>query len=66
MKCLQLSRDVDICVSVDVKLIHKKPANDNLEDELRRLDAQTRAKHLGAGFESRIAQTIADELSPKD
>lgn len=66
MKCLQLSRDVDICVSVDVKLIYKKPANDNLEDELRRLDAQARAKHLGAGFESLIAQTIADELSPKD
>ena len=66
MKCLPLNRDVDICVSVDVKLICKKAADDDLENELRRLDDQARARHLGAGFETLIAQAVVDELCPKD
>ena len=67
MKCIPLSHDVDICVSGDVKLIYKKKTtNDDLENELRRLNAQARAKHLGAGFESHIARTVMEKLSSNE
>ena len=66
MKCLSLNSDIDVCVSVDVKLIYKKPGSGDLDDELRRIDDRSRAKHLGTGFEARIAQTIADELAGRD
>lgn len=66
MKCLPLEDDIDICVSVEVKLIYKKSAGDDLEVELRRIDTRSRAKHLGAGFEDRIARAVVDELTRKE
>ena len=66
MKCLPLNRDVDICVSVDVKLIYKKSNQDDLENELRRKNTHARAKHLGDGFEAHIARTVLEALSSND
>ena len=63
MKCLPIEDRVDVCVSVDVKLIYRKPGRGDLRDELIRKEAQLKARHIGSQHEAAIAETVRQALT---
>ena len=66
MKCTQINPDVDICVTVDVKLIYRRPHDGEIRTELVRNDAVRKARYLGSKFEAEIAGNLADAMQAED
>ena len=62
MKCISLADDLDVCVTVKVKVIHKSDPTGDLADELLRKDTKLKADYVGKSFEEDIAETIKDKL----
>jgi len=63
MKCLPIEDRVDVCVSVDVKLIYRKPGQGDLRSELLRKEVQLKARHIGSQHEAAIAETVRQALA---
>jgi hypothetical protein len=66
MKCLPLHEFVDLCVSVDVKLIYRKPGTGDLRFELVRREAQLKAQHVGRTQEAAIAEAVRTAMAEED
>jgi hypothetical protein len=66
MKCTKVTPEVDICVTVDVKLIYKRRHDGDIKTELIRNDAVRKARYLGSKFEPQIARNLADALQEED
>ena len=58
MKCIELQKGVDICVTVQVKLIDRGKRESSIQDELMRDEMQHKAAYLGGKEESDIAERI--------
>jgi hypothetical protein len=63
MKCLPIEGRVDVCVSVDVKLIYRTPGRGDLRAELIRKEAQLKARYIGSQQEAAIAETVRQALA---
>jgi hypothetical protein len=63
MKCLPIEDRVDVCVSIDVKLIYRTPGRGDLRAELIRKEAQLKARHIGSQHEATIAETVRQALA---
>jgi hypothetical protein len=66
MKCIEVQPGVDLCVSVDVKLIYKVAGTGDIRQELIRNDAIRMAKHRGARFEEEIVRKVGEEMAGQD
>jgi hypothetical protein len=66
MKCLQVAEGVDVCVTVNVKLIYRKKKTDDIKLELIRNDAMRMAQHMGSREEAAMAAKIKDGLGEVD
>ncbi|RPJ70530.1 MAG: hypothetical protein EHM15_11655 [Desulfobacteraceae bacterium] len=66
MKCLPLHELVDVCVSVDVKLIYRKPGTGDLRFELVRREAQLKAQHIGRTQEAAIADAVRTAMAEEE
>jgi hypothetical protein len=63
MKCIELNTEIDICVTVTVKLIEKKAADDSLSEALQKKENSRQAQFIGAKHEESIAEEIKKALS---
>jgi hypothetical protein len=66
MKCLPVNASVDVCVSVDVKLIYRTPSSGELRDEVVRREAQLKAKYAGSTHEAMIAEAVCAALAGEE
>ncbi len=66
MKCLPLHELVDVCVSVDVKLIYRKPGTGDLRFELVRRESQLNAQHIGRTQEAAIADAVRTAMAEEE
>lgn len=66
MKCLPINARVDVCVSVEVKLIYRTPGTGDLRFELVRREAQLKAKHIGSTHEAAIAETVRAAMAEEE
>jgi hypothetical protein len=66
MKCLPINAGVDLCVSVEVKLIYRAPGSGELRDELVRREAQLKAKYAGTTHEAAIAEAVRAALAGEE
>jgi hypothetical protein len=62
MKCLKLNSQMDVCVTVNVKVIFHTPPKDDLQDALERNEIKLKSQHLGAKHEAAIAADIKAQL----
>jgi hypothetical protein len=62
MKCLKLNQQMDVCVTVNVKVIFHKAREDNLLDAVQKKETILKAQHLGAQHEEAIAADIKAQL----
>ncbi|MCU0561351.1 MAG: hypothetical protein MUD16_14305 [Desulfobacterales bacterium] len=62
MKCLPVNARVDVCVSVDVKLIYRQPASGDLREEVVRREARLKASYAGTCHEAQIAEAVRAAL----
>jgi hypothetical protein len=62
MKCLSVNDQMDVCVTVSVKVIFMKSASGELEEELARKDTRLRAEYLGRTHEEAIARKLREDL----
>ena len=62
MKCIGVNDDLDVCVTVRVKMIYKSDSTGDLADELIRKDDKLKAEYAGQSFEQDIAETIKEKL----
>jgi len=63
MKCIAVSDDLDVCVTVKVKMIYKSDPTGDLADELLRKDTKLKADYVGQSFEMDIAERIKGKLT---
>lgn len=63
MKCIGVNDDLDVCVTVRVKMIYKSESTGDLADELIRKDDKLKADHVGQSFEEDIAERIKERLT---
>jgi hypothetical protein len=66
MKCLPINARVDVCVSVDVKLIYRTPGSGDLREEVVRREAQLKAKYVGTAHEAQIAEAVRAALADEE
>jgi hypothetical protein len=66
MKCTPITPDIDVCVTVEVKLIYKRPHDGDIKTELIRNDALRKARYLGSKFEAEIAAHLAGAMPAED
>jgi len=62
MKCISVNDDLDVCVTVKVKMIYKFDSTGDLAGELLRKDTTLKADDVGHSFEEDIAETIKVRL----
>lgn len=69
MICLQVNKEMDICIRIEAKVVFKKKPSGQIEDEVYRNDTKLRAEYLARGFEAEIAEKVraalAEELGGK-
>jgi len=63
MRCISVHDDLDVCVTVKVKMIYKAASTGELGDELLRRDTKLKADYVGQSFEQDIAERIKAKLS---
>jgi hypothetical protein len=66
MKCLKLNSQMDVCVTVNTKLIFHRSSKDDLQNALQRNELMLRAQHLGVKHEASIAADIKAQLLKED
>jgi hypothetical protein len=62
VKCLKINDQVEVCVTVSVKLIHRGPQEGDVRSELARLEAERKASYLGTRHEEPVAGAIRDAM----
>ncbi|CAB5090190.1 hypothetical protein D3OALGA1CA_858 [Olavius algarvensis associated proteobacterium Delta 3] len=62
MKCIPVTDEMDVCVTVRVKMIYKSSPTGELDEELLRKDTKLKADDVGHSFEGDIAETIKVRL----
>lgn len=58
MKCIELENGIDVCVTVQVKLIDRRKRENSIQNELMRNEMKQKAAYLGGKEESKIAENI--------
>ncbi len=66
MKCLPINASVDVCVSIDVKVIYRTPGSGELREEVVRREAQLKARHVGTTHEKAIAEAVCAALTGEE
>jgi len=62
MICLNVTEDVDVCITINAKLIFKTKASGTLEEEVSRKDNQLRGEYIARQFEPEIAEKVREKL----
>jgi hypothetical protein len=63
MICLNVNEEMDICITIEAKVIFKKKATGELADEVFRQDTKLRAEHLARQHEAEIADRVRKQLA---
>jgi len=62
VKCISVNNELDVCVTVKVKMIYKSDPTGDLADELLRKDTKLKADYVGQSFEQEISERIKERL----
>ncbi len=63
MICFSVTEEMDVCVTIETKVIFKKKAGGELEEEVFRKDTQLRAEYAGRQFEAEVAEKVKKRLA---
>ena len=63
MICRSVTEDMDVCITIDAKVIYKKKASGKLEEEVLRKDNQLRCEYIARQFEPEIAEKVLEKLA---
>jgi hypothetical protein len=63
MICLNVTEAMDVCITIDAKVIYKKKASGELEEEVFRKDTQLWGEYIARQFEPEIAEKVRKKLA---
>ena len=63
MICLDVTEDVDVCITIHAKVIFKNKASGELEEEVLRQDTKLRGEYIARQFEQEIAEKVRETLA---
>ena len=63
MICLNVTEDMDVCVTINAKVIFKKKASGKLEEEVLRQDTKLRGEYIARRYEQEIAEKVREKLA---
>lgn len=63
MICLNVTEDMDVCITISAKVIFKKKASGTLEEEVSRKDNQLRGEYIARRFEPEVAEKVRERLA---
>ena len=63
MICLNVTEDMDVCITINAKIIYKKKASGELEEEVFRKDNQLRGEYIAHQLEPEIAEKVREKLA---
>jgi hypothetical protein len=66
MKCTRIKDGVEVCVTVNVKLIYPAPPGGDIRTELARNEAIRKAQYIGTKCEQQIVETIKQQMIAED
>lgn len=68
MICQPISDEIDVCVTIEAKVVFKKTSSGDLGEAVFRKDARLRAEYMARQFEAEIVEKVrsrlAEELRP--
>jgi hypothetical protein len=63
MICLNATEDLDVCITINAKVIFKTKASGKLEEEVFRKDCQLRGEYIARQFEQEVAEKVREKLA---
>jgi hypothetical protein len=62
MKRITVTEDLDVCITIETKVLFKKPASGDLAQELLRQDTILRAQYAARSMEEEVAAKVRAHL----
>ncbi|MGD8366237.1 MAG: hypothetical protein PVG78_01235 [Desulfobacterales bacterium] len=63
MICLELNEEMDVCITIEARVIVKKKPSGSLEEEVLLKDTRLRAEYIGRQFEAEIVEKVRKQLA---